>query len=107
MLELLSQYWIIPIGIVILLGPKVYSYFKDSVSNIKLPSFAKGKVESVDQVGVVNKDVEAVQWLANRAVDVGDKDLILELENVNKKFFHIHCDMRKPNISNSSNEPAK
>jgi hypothetical protein len=102
LLDLLAKYWIVPAAAVVIVGPVVFSFIKQKVGSIKLPklpSFKFGKnkaVEVVDLDSLVDKDIEAIQWLANRAVDVNDEQLILELENVNKKFFHIHRNMRKP-----------
>jgi len=105
LLELLQKYWVIPAGAAVLVGPAFVSYIKQKMGKIKLPKlpkfgFGKNKVVgTVDLSDLVAKDLEAIQWLANRAVDVNDEELILELENVNKKFFHIHRIMRKPATS--------
>lgn len=101
-LSLLQQYWIVPVGVAILAAPLITSgmaKLKQKISNVKLPKFNLGKgttvaVDNSDEI--VQKDIEAIQWLANRAVDVNDEQLILELESVNKKIFHIHRAMRKP-----------
>ena len=101
LLDLLAKYWIVPVVVVVIGGPAVFSLIKQKAGSLrlsKLPSlnFKKAVVPTaVDAVDLVDKDIEAIQWLANRAVDVNDEQLILELENVNKKFFHIHRNMRK------------
>lgn len=78
--------------LVILVGPQLVAKLKE----IKLPSFKLlNKTTVKPNSDVISKDLEAIQWLANRAVDVSDQDLIMELENVNKKFYHIHIAMRK------------
>ena len=108
LLDLLYKYWIVPVVVAVLGGPAVFSFIKQKVGNIKLPKLSSfglkkkvvvGAVETI--VDLVDKDIEAIQWLANRAVDVNDEQLILELENVNKKFFHIHRNMRKPVVDSS------
>jgi hypothetical protein len=110
LLDLLAKYWIVPVVAVVIGGPAVFSFIKQKAGSLrlpKLPSFKFGKnktVETVDLDSLVDKDIEAIQWLANRAVDVNDEQLILELENVNKKFFHIHRNMRKPVVGPVSAE---
>ena len=108
LLDLLQTYWIFPAGVAVLGGPAFVSYIKQKMAGIKLPKlpklgFGKNKtvVEPVDSTDLVAQDIAAIQWLANRAVDVNDEELILELENVNKKFFHIHRVMRKPVVDSS------
>lgn len=102
LLDLLAKYWIAPVVAVVIGGPAVFSFIKQKAGSIKLPklpsfNFKKAVVPTaVDTVDLVDKDIAAIQWLADRAVDVNDEQLILELENVNKKFFHIHRNMRKP-----------
>jgi len=93
--NLIKENWIIVAAVLVLIGPNAFSFLKDKLSNIKLPSFKKSDVTTQDSPDTVTKDIEAIRWLANRAVDAGDQDLILELENVNKKFYNIHCSMRK------------
>lgn len=101
LIDLLAKYWIVPAVAAILGGPVFVSFIKQKVGSIKIPkmpSFRLGKKSEVvvDTNTLVDQDIAAIQWLANRAVDVNDESLILELENVNKKFFHIHRTMRKP-----------
>ncbi len=99
LINLLSQYWIVPVGVAVLAAPSVVSFIRDRVSKISLPKLSSFKAKPVVSDDLVSQDLDAIQWLANRAVDVNDKELILELENVNKKFFHIHRAMRKPAVS--------
>lgn len=103
LLDLLAKYWIVPAVVAVFGGPAVFSFIKQKVGNLqlpKLPSLKRGNKSEVvvDTTNLVDQDIAAIQWLANRAVDVNDESLILELENVNKKFFHIHRTMRKPAI---------
>lgn len=103
LVDLLAKYWIVPAVAAIFGGPVLVSFIKQKVGNIKFPKissfkFGKKKEVVVDANILVDKDIAAIQWLADRAVDVNDESLILELENVNKKFFHIHRTMRKPAI---------
>ena len=104
LIDLLLEYWIVPVGAGIFLGPYVYSYFSKKIStiNFKLPSFKKSAVEPVavvtnndDADSLIEKDLDAVYWLAKRAVDVNDETLVAEMESVNKKIYYIHCNMRK------------
>lgn len=102
LLDLLAKYWIVPALAAVLGGPAFVSFIKQKVGSIKLPkmpSLRLGKKSVEVTVDLVEKDIAAIQWLANRAVDVNDESLILELENVNKKFFHIHRSMRKPVVA--------
>jgi hypothetical protein len=100
LIDLLLEYWIIPVGAAVLLGPSAYSYFSKKISTIKfkLPSFKKKEtpIEVIDDAdSLIEKDLNAVYWLAKRAVDVNDETLVAEMESVNKKIYYIHCNMRK------------
>lgn len=99
LIDFLLEYWILPVGAGVLLGPYAYSYFSKKVStiNFKLPSFKKADAPIVvnDNDSLIEKDLDAVYWLAKRAVDVNDETLVAEMESVNKKIYYIHCDMRK------------
>lgn len=81
----------------ILFGPKALVKLKDLLSKVKLPNFPLFKKAVVKDVGegLHAKDQAAIDWLANRAVDVGDETLIVEMESVNTKFYNIHRSMRK------------
>lgn len=107
LIDLLAKYWIVPAVAAIFGGPVLVSFIKQKVGSIKLPKMPSlrlgKKSEAVVDTTLVDQDIAAIQWLANRAVDVNDESLILELENVNKKFFHIHRTMRKPVVGSPVN----
>ncbi len=97
MLELLTKYWPIAAGLVVVVGPTIWSLITSALGKFKMPSLTlKGGVSNVDNDLLKSKDQEAIDWLANRAVDVSDDKLIMEMESVNTKFYHMHRIMRKP-----------
>lgn len=100
-IDFLFKNWVLVTGLLsILVGPALFTKLKEKVLNFKLPTF---KSTSVNTKDVISEDIKAITWLADRAVDVNDQELILDIEGINEKFYHIHRSMRK----SASNSGAK
>lgn len=99
MLELLMANW--QIAVVSLLALYIVApQVKTLLSKIKLPKLGGNKVvvDTNDNVNdVMFEDLRAIKYLTNRALDVGNTQLVQELKSVDAKFFDIHCNsMSKP-----------
>jgi hypothetical protein len=97
MKELLVKYWPLVAAAGVLVAQPVFKFLKSKLGNIKLPKLNLFKSKAIALVAddMHIKDQSAIDWLANRAVDVGDETLIAEMESVNSKFYNIHRAMRK------------
>lgn len=87
------KYVIAPVLIVLaVFWPKLVSMVKsiDMPSMPKLPSLKKEVVEDLEV-----KDQEALRHLRSRAVEIGDKELLTLIRNVDSRFFDIHIGAKK------------
>jgi hypothetical protein len=97
MMDFATKFWPLLAGVLVVVAPNLYTFLKGILGKIKLPSLkSKEVVVSVDLDDLTLKDQKAIDWLANRAVEFSDDKLIMEMESVNTKFYHIHRIMRKP-----------
>lgn len=97
MMDFVTKFWPLVAGVLVVIAPNLYTFLKGILGKVKLPSFkSKEVVAEVDLDSLTIKDQEAIDWLANRAVEFSDDKLIMEMESVNTKFYHIHRIMRKP-----------
>jgi|APGre2960657404_1045060.scaffolds.fasta_scaffold101393_3 hypothetical protein len=63
-----------------------WPWLKNLVGKIKLPSFKAGvEVEDLEVL-----DQESIKHLRDRAVSIGDKDLIGLIKSIDGKFFDVH-----------------
>lgn len=97
LLSLLREYWIVPAGLAVLVGPAVFSYIKQLMGKIKWPQKTVTPLLKVDQneKDIRMMDITSILWLVDRAVDADNTELLGELRSVNTKFFDVHCAMRK------------
>lgn len=87
------KYVIAPVLVVLgLFWPKLVSIVKSIglPSMPKLPSLKKEVVEDLEV-----KDQEALRHLRSRAVEIGDKELLTLIRNVDSRFFDIHIGAKK------------
>lgn len=97
MMDFVTKFWPLVAGALVVVAPNLYTFLKGILGKVKIPTLsANGGVSNEDADTLKSKDQEAIDWLANRAVDVSDDKLIMEMESVNTKFYHIHRIMRKP-----------
>lgn len=88
------KYVIAPVLVVLaLFWPKLVTLVK-SVKIPSLPSLpSMKKVEVSEDLEV--KDQEALRHLRSRAVELGDKELLTLIRNVDSRFFDIHIGAKK------------
>lgn len=101
-LDFVQKNWALFGGAGIILAPNVWAFIKTKVAPL-ISKLKSGKVvqstETNDKLGIIVKDLECLQWLANRGIDENSEELVTELENVNQKLYRIHRDMYKSTIS--------
>jgi hypothetical protein len=87
-LNLLAEYKWPTVGIggfIALFWPKIISFLK-SIKLPSLPSFSS----DTSSVSPEEKDQESLRHLRDRAVSIGDKELLQMIRNVDSRFFDIH-----------------
>jgi len=103
-IDFVQNNWALFGGAAIILAPNIWALLKNKVGPLlsKLKSGNTSVVQSAettDKLGIIVKDLECLQWLANRGIDENSEELVTELENVNSKLYRIHRDMYKSTIS--------
>lgn len=87
--------WVLFAGLLVIVGPNILSMGSKAIKNLNFDFLKFGNIQTDSTSGLITKDMESLMWLANRAVDLGNDELISELSNVNQKLFNAHCVMRK------------